>query len=108
LRLVVGWTIGKVVAGICVLQPRRSPPCSARTLADCRASTIARLKEVWADEHARWLKRERRLGLTLIRAEISQEAIEFLKKRGYEPRRSHASIGQAVSELLSDQVLEAA
>jgi hypothetical protein len=45
--------------------------------------------------------------LDLVPVEISQEAIEFLKKRGDEPRRSHASIAQAVSALLSDLVLEA-
>ena len=43
-----------------------------------------------------------------IQVEISEEAIELLEKRGYDPRRDNASIGQAVTALLSDLVLEAA
>ena len=44
----------------------------------------------------------------MVQVEISEEAIELLEKRGYQPRRDDASIGQAVSALLSDLVLDAA
>ena len=56
----------------------------------------------------RRVRRGRRLGLRSIHVEISEEAIELLEKRGYDPRRDKASIGQAVTALLSDLVLEAA
>ena len=56
----------------------------------------------------RRVRRGRRLGFRSIQVEISEEAIELLEKRGYDPRRDKASIGQAVTALLSDLVLEAA
>ena len=56
----------------------------------------------------RRVRRRRRLGLRMVQVEISEEIIELLEKRGYEPRRNDASIGLAVTALLSDLVLEAA
>jgi hypothetical protein len=56
----------------------------------------------------RRMRRRRRLGLRIVQVEISEEIIELLEKRGYDPRRNRASIGQAVTALLSDLVLEAA
>ena len=53
-------------------------------------------------------RRRRRLGLRMVQVEVSEEAIELLEKRGYEPRRNDASIGQAVMALLSDLVLDEA
>ena len=43
-----------------------------------------------------------------VHVEISEEIIELLEKRGYEPRRDKVSIGHAVMALLSDLVLDAA
>jgi hypothetical protein len=43
--------------------------------------------------------RRRKLGLRTVHVEISEEAIELLEKRGYDPRRDDASIGQAVTAL---------
>ena len=56
----------------------------------------------------RRMRRRRRLGLRVVHVEISEEIIELLEKRGYAPRRDKISIGQAVTALLSDLVLEAA
>ena len=56
----------------------------------------------------RRVRRRRRLGLRMVQVEISEEIIELLEKRGYAPRRDKISIGQAVTALLSDLVLEAA
>ena len=56
----------------------------------------------------RRVRRRRRLGLRMVQVEISEEIIELLEKRGYEPRRNDASIGLAVTALLSDLVLDAA
>ena len=53
-------------------------------------------------------RRRRRFGLRKVSIEISQEGIELLEKRGYEPRRDDASIGLAVTALLSDLVLDEA
>jgi hypothetical protein len=53
-------------------------------------------------------RRRRRLGLHMVQVEISEEIIELLEKRGYEPRRDKVSIGHAVMALLSDLVLDAA
>jgi hypothetical protein len=53
-------------------------------------------------------RRRRRFGLRMVQVEISEEIIELLEKRGYEPRRNDASIGLAVTALLSDLVLDAA
>ena len=51
-------------------------------------------------------RRRQRLGLRMVQVEISEEFIELLEKRGYDPRRD--SIGQAVTALLSDLVLDTA
>ena len=56
----------------------------------------------------RRVRRRRRLGLRMVQVEISQEIIERLEKRGYQPRRDDASIGLAVTALLSDLVLDGA
>ena len=54
-------------------------------------------------------RRRRRFGLRKIHIEISQEGIELLEKRGYLLRASSdASIGLAVTALLSDLVPDAA
>ena len=53
-------------------------------------------------------RRRRRFGLRKVSIEISQEGIELLEKRGYLLSRTDpASIGLAVTALLSDLVLEA-
>ena len=56
----------------------------------------------------RRFRKRRRLGLRMVYVEISEEIIELLEKRGYDPRRDEASVGLAVTALLSDLVLEAA
>jgi len=56
----------------------------------------------------RRVRRRRRLGLRMVQVEISEEIIELLEKRGYDPRRDKVSIGLAVTALLSDLVLDAA
>ena len=56
----------------------------------------------------RRVRRRRRLGLRMVQVEFSEEIIELLEKRGYDPRRDKVSIGQAVTALLSDLVLDAA
>ena len=53
-------------------------------------------------------RRRRRFGLRKVSIEISQEGIELLEKRGYLLGRTDASIGLAVTALLSDLVLDAA
>jgi hypothetical protein len=53
-------------------------------------------------------RRRRKLGLRMVHVEISEEAIELLEKRGYLlGASSDASIGLAVTALLSDLVLDA-
>jgi hypothetical protein len=56
----------------------------------------------------RRVRRRRRLGLRMVQVEISEEIIELLEKRGYDPRRDKVSIGLAVTALLSDLVLDEA
>jgi hypothetical protein len=57
----------------------------------------------------RHVRRRRRFGLRKVSIEISQEGIELLEKRGYLlGPTSDASIGLAVTALLSDLVLEEA
>ena len=56
----------------------------------------------------RRVRRRRSLGLRIVQVEISEEIIELLEKRGYDPRRDKVSIVQAVTALLSDLVLDAA
>jgi hypothetical protein len=54
------------------------------------------------------MRRRRKLGLHSVRAEISEEAVELLAKRGYLLTRTPASMGLAITALLSDLVLDAA
>jgi hypothetical protein len=54
------------------------------------------------------MRRWRKLGLHLVKAEISEEAVELLAKRGYLQSRTPASMGLAITALLSDLVLDAA
>ena len=54
----------------------------------------------------RRVRRRRRLGLRMVQVEISEEIIELLEKRGYLLGRTDASIGLAVTALLSDLVLD--
>ena len=56
----------------------------------------------------RRLRLRRKLGMHLVKAEISEEAVELLAKRGYLLGRTPASIGLAVTALLSDLVLDSA
>ena len=57
----------------------------------------------------RRMRRRRKLGMHLVKTEISEEAVELLEKRGYLlGASSDASIGLAVTALLSDLVLDAA
>ena len=56
----------------------------------------------------RRMRRHRSLGLRVVPVEIGGDAIELLKKRGYELRHDKLSIGMAITALLSDLVLEAA
>ena len=56
----------------------------------------------------RRVRRRRRLGLLMVQVELSEEIIELLEKRGYDPRRDKVSMGQALSALLSDLVLDEA
>ena len=50
----------------------------------------------------------RRLGRQPVQVEVSEQDIELLQKRGYELcREDKVSIGEAVTALLSDLVLEA-
>ena len=45
------------------------------------------------------MRRHRSLGLRVVPVEIGDDAIELLKKRGYEPRRDKLSIGLAITPL---------
>ncbi len=54
----------------------------------------------------RW-RRRHKLGLRAVQVEIGDDVVELLKKRGYEPGSARASIGVALTALLSDLVLEA-
>jgi hypothetical protein len=54
------------------------------------------------------MRRRRKLGMHLVKTEISEEAIELLAKRGYLLTRTPASMGLATTALLSDLVLDAA
>jgi hypothetical protein len=53
------------------------------------------------------MRRRRKLSLHSVRAEIGEEAVELLAKRGYLQSRTPASMGPAITALLSDMVLEA-
>jgi hypothetical protein len=54
------------------------------------------------------MRRRRKLGMHLVKTEISEEAVELLAKRGYLLTRTPASMGLAITALLSDLVLDAA
>ena len=56
----------------------------------------------------RRMRRRRKLGMHLVKTEISEEAVELLAKRGYLLTRTPASMGLAIAALLSDLVLDAA
>jgi hypothetical protein len=55
----------------------------------------------------RWRKR-RKLGLRVVQVEISEDVIKLLAQQGYLLSPKPASIGLAVTALLSDLVLDAA
>ena len=59
-------------------------------------------------ERMRRLRRRRRFGMQFVTAEISEEAIKLLEKQGYLETRTPASMGLAITALLSDLVLDAA
>jgi hypothetical protein len=59
-------------------------------------------------DRMRRMRKRRRFGMQIVQTEISEEAIRLLEKQGYLLTRSPASIGPAVTALLSDLVLEAA
>ena len=59
-------------------------------------------------ERMRRLRRRRRFGMQFVMVEISEKAIKLLEKQGYLETRTPASIGLAITALLSDWVLEAA
>ena len=46
--------------------------------------------------------------MQFVTAEISEEAIKLLEKQGYLETRTPASMGLAITALLSDLVLDAA
>jgi hypothetical protein len=52
--------------------------------------------------------RRRRFGIAFVQVEMPLEAIELLEQQGYLETRTPASIGLAITALLSDLVLEAA
>jgi hypothetical protein len=54
------------------------------------------------------LRRRRRFSMQFVTAEISEEAIKLLEKQGYLETRTPASMGLAITALLSDLVLDAA
>ena len=56
----------------------------------------------------RRMRRRRKLGMHLVKTEISEKAAELLAKRGYLLTRMPASMGLAITALLSDLVLDAA
>ena len=59
-------------------------------------------------ERMRRLRKRRRWGMQFVMVEMPLEAIELLEKQGYLKTRSPASIGLAITALLSDLVLDAA
>jgi hypothetical protein len=66
------------------------------------------LRHMRTPDAIRQRRSRRRLGLRMVQVEISEEAVELLRKRGYDPREDNTSIGLAVTALLSDLVLDAA
>ena len=59
-------------------------------------------------ERMRRLRRPAALGLAVRLVEMPPEAIELLEKQGYLETRTPASMGLAITALLSDLVLDAA
>ena len=59
-------------------------------------------------ERMRRLRKRRRWGMQFVMVEMPLEAIELLAKRGYLLTRTPASMGLAITALLSDLVLDAA
>ena len=59
-------------------------------------------------DRMRRTRRRRRFGIAFVQVEMPLEAIELLEKQGYLETRSPASMGLAITALLSDWVLEAA
>ena len=59
-------------------------------------------------DRMRRLRRRRRFGIAFVQVEMPLEAIELLAKRGYLLTRTPASMGLAITALLSDLVLDAA
>ena len=58
-------------------------------------------------ERMRRLRKRRRWGMQFVMVEMPLEAIELLAKRGYLLTRTPASMGLAITALLSDLVLDA-
>ena len=59
-------------------------------------------------DRMRRTRRRRRFGMRCVTVEMPLEAIELLEKQGYLETRSPASMGLAITALLSDLVLDAA
>ena len=58
-------------------------------------------------ERKRKSRERRRLGLRPVQVELSEQVIDFLLARKYELERTdNGSIGQAVSAVVSDAMLE--
>ena len=58
-------------------------------------------------ERMRRLRRRRRFGMKVVMVEMPLEAIELLEQQGYLETRTPASMGLAITALLSDLVLDA-
>ena len=59
-------------------------------------------------ERMRRTRRRRRFGMQFVTVEMPLEAIELLEKQWYLETRTPASMGLAITALLSDLVLDAA
>jgi hypothetical protein len=59
-------------------------------------------------DRMRRTRRRRRFGMQFVTTEISEEAIKLLEKQGYLETRTPASMGLAITALLSDLVLDTA
>ena len=98
-------------------QPSRPGDFAIQALKDHVANQIAGLEaQAVALEAAnahpgairqRRMRRRRKLGMHSVKTEISTEAVELLAKRGYLNARTPASMGLAITALLSDLVLDA-
>jgi hypothetical protein len=93
---------------------------SFRDAISCEVERGAQLKELGvlslsgchmrttSSERMRRTSRRRRFGMKYVAVEMPAEAIELLERQGYLLTRSPASMGLAITVLLSDLVLEAA